>query len=117
MAPALTNGSYANTAADSVTDTTRASSRQSAVGTLQSARRATLRSRGESDITISLSHGTEIMHEGERAPWLIQTKVPTEDGPSLSQRAFDKIEIGEEVEVDDGFTVDVSLWADDVRYV
>jgi hypothetical protein len=43
--------------------------------------------------------------------------MPTEDAPSLSQRAFDKIEIGEEVEVDDGFTVDVSLWADDVRYV
>jgi hypothetical protein len=48
---------------------------------------------------------------------LIQTKVPPEDAPSLSQRDFDRLEIGEEVEVDDGFTVDVSLWADDVRYV
>lgn len=115
MAPALTNGSYADTTADSVTDTTRASSRQSAVGTLQSARRATLRSSGEPAISITLPRGTEILHEG--VPWLIQTKVPPEDAPSLSQRDFDGIEIGEEVEVDDGFTMDVSLWADDVRYV
>lgn len=117
MAPALTNGSYADTASDSVTDPMRASSRQSAVGTLQSARRATLRSRGESDIIITLPRSTEIMHEGEGAPWLIQTKVPPGDAPSLSQRAFDQIEIGGEVQVDDGFTVDVSIWADDVRYV
>jgi hypothetical protein len=55
MAPALTNNPYADTASDSVTNTTRASARQSVVGTLQSARRATLRSGGESDITITLS--------------------------------------------------------------